>query len=193
MGINLNKLSTEELGILFPIKIVDYNPLWKNLFVSEKKTIQNAVGRNNIVRIEHIGSTAVPGLCAKPTIDMLVQIKDNADTTLITKKLKKAGYHFISKPENPPPHIMYSKGYSVKGYSGQAYHIHLRYRGDWDEILFRNFLIRNPKSTREYAELKIKLAVDFMNDREQYTKNKTEFINRIIKIAKEKLKDIEKY
>jgi GrpB-like predicted nucleotidyltransferase (UPF0157 family) len=182
---DLDKLTTGELGKLFPIKITEYNPDWKRLFVSEKEIIQRTVGTRNIIRIEHIGSTAIPGLCAKPTIDILVEIKDDADTGLIINKLKQAGYHFIHKPENPPPHMMFAKGYSIKGYRGQAFHIHLRYGGDWDEILFRDFLIRNQKSAKEYAELKLKLETYYFNDREKYTNNKTEFITRIVKKARE--------
>jgi len=186
---DFNKMSDEELGKLFAIKIVDYNPDWRNQFKIEEQTIQKILGINNIIRVEHIGSTAVPGLSAKPTIDILVEIKDETDIALIIKNLKHADYHFIPKPENPPPHMMFAKGYSDKGYSGQAYHIHVRYCGNWDEILFRNFLIRNPKTAHEYAELKLKLAEDFINDREKYTNNKTEFITSIIKIAREDLKN----
>lgn len=59
---DLDKLSTEESGKLFPIKISEHNPDWKNQFMSEKQTIQKAIGIKNILRIEHIGSTAVLGL-----------------------------------------------------------------------------------------------------------------------------------
>jgi GrpB-like predicted nucleotidyltransferase (UPF0157 family) len=186
---SLDKLSTEELGKLFPIKISEHTPDWKNKFISEKQTIQKAIGINNILRIEHIGSTAVPGLCAKPTIDILVEIEDEANTALIINDLKRIKYHYISKPENPPPHMMFAKGYSAKGYAGQTFHIHVRYGGDWDELIFRDYLIRNPKIAPEYAELKLRLSTDYINAREIYTNNKTEFIKRITKTAREELKN----
>ncbi|HEX7494047.1 MAG TPA: GrpB family protein, partial [Bacteroidales bacterium] len=100
---DLNKLSVEALGKLFPIVLVEYDPEWKNLSNSEKQIIEGAIGVNKIIRIEHIGITAIPGLCAKPTIDILVEIKDETDTGLFIENLKKIGYHFIPKPENPPP------------------------------------------------------------------------------------------
>lgn len=177
---NLNRLSVEALGKLFPIVIVDYDSAWKKIYYQEKQIVQGATGVNNIIRIEHIGSTAIPRLCAKPTIDMLVEIKDEADTGLIIENLKHTGYHFIPKPENPPPHMMFAKGYSENGFAGQTFHIHLRYRGIQDEVLFRDYLIRNREAANEYAELKRRLSIVFINDREAYTSNKTDFIKKIL-------------
>jgi GrpB-like predicted nucleotidyltransferase (UPF0157 family) len=111
MNKDLNNLSTKELGKLFPIIISEYNPDWKNMFSAEKQTLERVIGIGNTRRIEHIGSTAVPGLCAKPTIDILVEIKDDTDTDLIIYKLKLLDYHYIPKPENSPPHMMFTKGY----------------------------------------------------------------------------------
>jgi GrpB-like predicted nucleotidyltransferase (UPF0157 family) len=187
--VGLNSLSTEELGKLFPIRISDHDPAWERMFLSEKKAVLKVIGIRNIIRIEHIGSTAVPGLCAKPTIDILVEIQDDANIDHIIHKLKKIRYHFISKPDNPPPHMMFAKGYSEKGYTGQTFHIHVRYRGDWDELIFRDYLIRNPMVALEYAELKLRLSTDHINDREEYTNSKTEFITRITKTAREELKN----
>ena len=185
---DLNMLSVEKLGILFPIKISEYCPDWKTLFASEKEVIQGAIGIRNMLRIEHIGSTAVPGLSAKPTIDILLEIKKHINNDLIINKLISINYSYIPKPENPPPHMMFAKGYSNKGYISQTYHIHVRYKGDWDEVIFRDYLIQNPKVAQEYAELKFKLASDFLNDREKYTNSKTEFITRVTSNARNKKK-----
>jgi GrpB-like predicted nucleotidyltransferase (UPF0157 family) len=95
----------------------------------------------------------------------------------------------LFRPENPPPHMMFAKGYSAKGYIGQTFHIHVRFRGDWDELIFRDYLIQNPKIARKYAELKLRLSTDYINDREKYTNNKTEFIARITKTAREELQN----
>ena len=186
---DLNRLSVEALGKLFPIVIIDYDPAWKKLFYSEKQIIQGAIGVNNIIRIEHIGSTAIPGLCAKPTIDILVEIKDDTDTGKMIELLKQIGYDPIPKPENPAPHLMFAKGYSETGYSGQTFHIHLRYRGKQDEVLFRDYLIRNPTAANEYAELKRKLSIVFINNREAYTNNKTDFIKEILLKCREESKN----
>ncbi len=189
MGKDLNRLSVEALGKLFPIIIVEYNPVWKNLFLSEKQIVMEAIGSNNIISIEHIGSTSVPGLCAKPTIDILIEIKDKANTGLMIEKLKQVRYHFIPKSENPSPHMMFAKGYSESGFTGQTFHIHLRYRGERDEVLFRDYLIWNPEAAQEYAELKRRLSIVFINDREAYTNNKTDFIKEIIRKGREELKN----
>jgi GrpB-like predicted nucleotidyltransferase (UPF0157 family) len=107
----LNNLTTEELGKLFPLIIADYNPGWAGMFLMEKRKITRVVGPEFITRIEH-------------------------------------------KPENPLPHMMFTKGYSKNGISGQIYHVHIRFPGDWDEIKFRDFLIRNPEVALVYADLK---------------------------------------
>jgi len=184
----LDELSGEELGKLFPIIISEYSPDWKDQFNSEKLLILKTIGTVNIMRIEHIGSTAVPGLCAKPTIDILVEISEDTDTALIKNKLKQISYHYISKPQNPPPKMMFAKGYSLYGYCGQTFHIHVRYEGNWDELIFRDYLIRNPKKAQEYAKLKWQLSGDYINEREKYTIGKTEFITRVVRIARRKLK-----
>jgi GrpB-like predicted nucleotidyltransferase (UPF0157 family) len=183
---DLNQLTPGELGQLFPVRMVDYNHEWPKLASVEKKNIVSTVGIKLISRIEHIGSTAVPGLCAKPTIDFLLEIPDNTDCDILINQLKKIGYYLISKPENPPPHMMFAKGYSPSGISGQTFHVHVRYPGDWDEILFRDFLISNPQTASEYGKLKKELATNFENDREKYTGSKTVFIkNVILKARKE--------
>jgi GrpB-like predicted nucleotidyltransferase (UPF0157 family) len=84
----------------------------------EESRIRRALGNQNILRIEHIGSTAVPHLKAKPTIDILLEVPDAFDKDRMVNKLKKLHYHFIPKPENPPPHMMFAKGYTLKGFKG---------------------------------------------------------------------------
>ena len=188
MSINLDKLTASELGHLFPIIITDYNPEWPEIYRAEKCRILKTIGPGIILRMEHIGSTAVPGLCAKPTIDILIEISDNADCELVIQKLQKIQYFYIPKPENPPPHMMFARGYSPKGVSGQTYHVHIRYAGDWDEIVFRDYLIKNPDIAREYCTLKRRLASEYTNDREIYTNSKTDFIAGINKRARDELK-----
>lgn len=176
MAKDLDKMTTDELGQLFPIIIVDYNPDWPRFASVESKYIIEAVGNDVINRIEHIGSTAIPGLCAKPSIDFLLEILEITNCDLLIKQLQKSGYHFIPKPENPPPHMMFVKGYSESGITGQIFHIHVRYPGDWDEIVFRDYLIKNPSLQAEYSMLKRKHAKEFRYNREKYTDSKSTFI-----------------
>jgi GrpB-like predicted nucleotidyltransferase (UPF0157 family) len=184
MAKELNNMTTDELGQLFPIIIVDYNPRWPELASTETGNILVAVENDITITIEHIGSTAVPGLCAKPTIDFLLEVPQTANCDLLIKKLQRIDYHYIPKPENPPPHMMFAKGYSESGITGQTFHIHVRYPGDWDEIVFRDYLLKNQKALDEYAGLKRELAERYKNDREKYTDSKTEFIKKATRIAR---------
>jgi GrpB-like predicted nucleotidyltransferase (UPF0157 family) len=178
---DLNGLTTYELGKLFPVIIVDHNPGWRNLYLHEEKHIREAIGNNNIHKIEHIGSTAVPGLAAKPTIDILIEILKESSKDSLINDMRKIGYHHIPKPENPPPHMMFAKGYTMEGVTGQTYHVHIRYPGDWDEPLFRNYLISHPEKAIEYGKLKLEMADKY---REKYTESKTKFIKDTINEAK---------
>jgi len=177
-------MSNRELGQLFPIIISDPDPNWIALFNEEKRMITNSLGVQNIISIEHIGSTSVPNLKAKPTIDILIEVPSNFKKDEFIEKLYGLGYLFTPKPENPAPHMMFMKGYTENGFRGQAYHIHVRYSGDWDELYFRDYLIANPDIAEEYGELKVRLANQFKNDREEYTNSKTEFIERVTDVAR---------
>ena len=181
---DLNKLTVEELGKLFPITLVEHNPVWKERFLEEQHNILQSSGTGTIIRIEHIGSTAIPGICAKPTIDILIEIKDKTDLDSLINNLQKIKYQYIPKPENPPPHMMFAKGYSRTNTSDQTFHIHVRYSGDWDEIVFRDYLIANNKTAVEYSALKMKLSFKYKNDREKYTEAKTAFVKQVIKLAR---------
>ncbi len=182
-----DNLSPKELGRLFPIIIVQPDPEWPDIFESEQGIILKTLNQSTIVRIEHIGSTAVPNLKAKPTIDILMEIKPGLDLQEVIEKLNMIGYHYISRPENPPPHAMFVKGYTSHGFNGQAFHIHVRFPGDWDEIYFRDYLRKHEQAAQEYGELKDDLSVKFRNDREGYTQNKSAFIRRIMAMAKKEV------
>lgn len=183
----INNLSEEELGKLFPVTLSEYDPAWSDMYREEMIRIIDSLGPDSMVTTKHIGSTAIPGMCAKPTIDILLEVLTTSDDKLIVASLRKAGYSYIPKPDNPPPYMMFAKGYSMKGYSGQAYHLHVRYPGIHDEVLFRDYLIRNTGAAKEYADLKRRLAKDFKNNREKYTNGKSEFVKQIITAAKRQL------
>lgn len=82
--------------------------------------------------------------------------------------------------------MMFVKGYTEEGFKGQVFHIHVRYKGDWDEIYFRDYLKSHPETAKKYGELKLKLVEKFRNDREKYTESKTNFIKKINKLARKK-------
>jgi GrpB-like predicted nucleotidyltransferase (UPF0157 family) len=181
----LNQMTPEELGMLFPIFLTEPDPRWAFRYSREKKRIEKALDPAFIKAIEHIGSTSVPGLISKPTIDILLEIAENSDKQEFIDIMIRNGYQLIPKPENPPPHMMFVKGYTKKGFRGQAFHIHVRYPGDWDELHFRNYLREHPETAMDYAKLKTELAVEYRNDRDGYTDAKTKFVQEINRMARE--------
>lgn len=182
---SLENMSNEELWKLFPIIIAEPNPVWKQHYLNEKAIIETKIGTHNIIRTSHIGSTAVPNLLAKPTIDILLETKDDTNLAQLISTIKEMGYLYSPQPNNPPPHMMFMKGYTPKGFKGQAYHLHVRYSGDWDELYFRDYLITHPDVAKEYGKLKLKLKESYEFDRDGYTAAKTDFISKITKLARE--------
>ena len=181
----LTEMTREELWKLFPILLTPYDPEWPTDYRIEKENIITAVGTAPIERISHIGSTAVPGLRAKPTIDILLEIKVDTDTGVLKKRLEETGYLFAEQPGKPAPHMMFMKGYTPQGFAGKVYHLHVRYPGDWDELHFRNYLIRHPEEAHRYGELKQRLMRQFEHDRDGYTDAKTGFIQEMVRRARE--------
>lgn len=182
---DLHKMSANELGKLFPIIIQEPDKNWEKIFRAEKELILEQFEGSGIIRIEHFGSTAIPNLKAKPTIDILIEISPNLEENRIIRTLKKIAYEYIRQPDNPPPHMMFAKGYTVNGFKGQSFHIHVRYKGDWDELYFRDYLIQNEQQKKEYEKLKLDLAIKYRNNRDAYTKAKTGFIKSINKLARQ--------
>ena len=162
------------------VRIVDYYPKWPIIFENEKRLILDAIG-HIISRIEHIGSTAVLNLGAKPIIDMMVAIYSLNDAERCIKPLQKLGYKYIPEYEVSIPERRYfHKGKPPKE---QHYHLHmveLKSRFWKKHLLFRNYLRNNPEVAQEYQDLKERLAFNYKFDREGYTKAKTSFIESII-------------
>ncbi len=180
----LQNMSLEQLGQLFPIMISKPSESWPNLYKAECQLIMDSFLASDIERIDHIGSTAIPNLMAKPTIDILLQVSEHIDPQKVIETFKSLGYHYTEQPDNPPPHMMFVKGYTVNGFQGQAYHVHVRYKGDWNEIYFRDYLIKHKKIAKEYEKLKLQLAAKYKNDREAYTQAKTSFIEKVNILAR---------
>jgi GrpB-like predicted nucleotidyltransferase (UPF0157 family) len=166
--------------------IVDYNPVWKLLFIEEVTSIRNVLDGTLITRIEHFGSTAVPGLAAKPIIDILIGVRllSQAKQAAISP-LESLGYAYWR--DNPDPQRMFF----VKGLppnSPRTHHIHMVEPDSilWERLLFRDYLCQHPKEAKNYAQLKRQLAQRFSSDREAYTQGKTEYILSVMKKARHK-------
>jgi len=189
MNKSLNEMSNEELWRIFPIILSEHIPKWKENYLTEKMMIVQAVGIQYIVRINHYGSTSVPNLIAKPTIDILLEIKDDADIEKLVSSMQSVGYIYSEQPNNPAPHMMFMKGYTPQGFKGQVFHVHVRYSGDWDELYFRDYLLVHPEIADEYGKLKMELQKKYEHDRYGYTHAKTDFIKRITKLARAEIQN----
>jgi GrpB-like predicted nucleotidyltransferase (UPF0157 family) len=128
------------------------------------------------------------GMIAKPTIDILLEVFENVENDYIIRQMEENGYIYSPQVNNPPPHMMYLKGYTPEGFKGQAYHVHVRYAGDWDELYFRDYLISNPDLAKRYGLLKLELKKIYEFDRDGYTEAKSEFIKEVTQMAKNELK-----
>ena len=80
--------------------------------------------------------------------------------------------------------MMFIKGYTEKGFKGQVFHAHVRYDGDWDELYFRDYLLTHPETAAEYGRLKMKIKQKYEYHRDAYTDAKTDFIQKIVKLAR---------
>jgi GrpB-like predicted nucleotidyltransferase (UPF0157 family) len=169
------------------IDLVPYSPAWQEIFRKEKEHLRSCLPRELIRRIEHFGSTSVPGLMSKPIVDVLVEVTSlEATTTRIVPLLEAQGYEFFWRPsvgDSPPLYAWFIK----RNAQGQrTHHIHMveRQFPQWDTLLFRDYLIDHPDVARDYQALKQRLAAAFPGDRESYTKGKTEFIVKVTEAAK---------
>lgn len=181
MGKKLSEMTLEELWRLFPIKLVPHNGQWKKQYgemaavLREKLTFCDDYASCNVMRISHIGSTAVDNIWAKPIVDILVEIAHDADMTAIAGIIEKIG--FIKMSESPG-RISFNYGYTEKGFAEKVYHLHLRYAGDNDELYFRDYLKDHPNIAGAYQQLKLELWHRYEYDRDGYTEAKTEFIRK---------------
>jgi GrpB-like predicted nucleotidyltransferase (UPF0157 family) len=169
------------------VEIVAYDPAWHQRFLDERARLL-ARFPHLISRIEHCGSTAVPGLSAKPIVDMLVEVTSLDETVaLIVPALEADGYEYLWRPtsgEDIPPFYAWFIKRNPEGQ--RTHHIHMVERDfpQWEALLFRDYLIANPLTAREYMDLKERLAAQFRNDREAYTDGKGEFVRRITGVAR---------
>ena len=173
-------ITEDKLSELFPILLENHDPMWTDYYRAEKEFLIS-IFDDMLLRINHIGSTSVPGLVAKPTIDILLEISKDADISGVTERLKDEGY-IINTPKKDV--IMFLKGYTPRGFEGQCVHIHVRYLSDWDELYFRDYLILHPEIAHEYEKLKVLLKDQYTYDRDGYTEAKGDFVTKYSEYAR---------
>ena len=168
-----------------PVFVVPYDEAWQLLYQEERAHIERAIGPW-VEEIEHVGSTAVPGLAAKPIIDIMVGVKSLEDSPILVERLVGVGYEYVPEFERVLPFRRYFRKMRERR---RTHQIHLVERSNtewWDRhLLFRDYLRVHPKITGEYARLKYVLSDRFGEDREAYTDAKTHFISEVVRHAQE--------
>ena len=162
------------------ISLMPDDEFWRKEFKKEKMIIQKNVTEEII--IEHIGSTSIPNIPAKPIIDISIGINSEIGVKGIIKSLEEVGY--IYKGENG----VSGRYYFVKGRpENRKYHIHMYdvNHPDWkNHLLFRDYLINNEELAKEYGDLKLRKWKSHKGDRKGYTESKDNFIQKVLKEAK---------
>lgn len=186
MAKELSEMTLEELWELFPIILKEYNTEYPKWYEIEKEKLAENFNDGTIVRISHIGSTAIPGILSKPTIDILMEISSDTNINQITDRLKSMQWILMNFTEEPVFKQTYNKGYTKYGFDEKVYHLHVRYADDWSELYFRDYLIEYPDIAGEYSDLKKQLKVKHEHNRDAYTNEKEEFVKKYSEIARQK-------
>ena len=161
------------------VKLIPYNRNWERLFEDEKSRLQEVIGAY-VLDIQHVGSTSIPGMIAKPIIDIAIAVQSFEDATVCIKPIEQLGYEYRGEFGIPRRH------YFTKG-DPRTHHIHMNEISsrDWlNQITFRNYLIQHPGVAKEYAELKVKLAQSYPTNLQLYTESKAPFINHVLQLAR---------
>ncbi len=180
----LSEMTLEELWTLFPIILKPHNPQYAKWYNEVESELKGAFAPGLILRINHIGSSAVAELLAKPTVDILMEVSDGTEVEALKKQLESLGWTLMAQRDISPVNLSFNKGYTPLGFAEKVYHLHVRNFDDWDELYFRDYLIEHSSVALEYAALKESLLVAFEHNRDAYTREKSEFVNKYSKEAK---------
>lgn len=159
------------------VKLAPYNPKWKENFGKEKQRLQKSLG-DLVIGIEHVGSTAIPGMFAKPVIDIAIIVKSIKSHSQLIKILERLGYEY-KRDDDVPGRLFFTKGPENK----RTHYIHvvkLKSKQRKNLILFRDYLLKSKEAVCQYNELKKKLAKIYAQDRKSYTSGKDKFIKTLI-------------
>lgn len=162
------------------VKLVPHNPGWDKLFQAEKAKLLVALGEL-VVDIQHVGSTAIPTIPAKPIVDIAVLVKSLEKVKGYVGKMEALGYR--KKQENRPERLFFTKGPE----KNRIVYLHMGDENTYyikDMVVFRDHLIQNPAEAKKYAELKEGLAERFADNRAPYTAAKEKFVQEVLDKAK---------
>jgi len=157
------------------VRVVPYDPAWPGKYAAEARRLRSAIGPL-IEDIQHIGSTAIPGMAAKPIIDIAVAVTDVAVVKSLVPPLEAIGYEYRGLLLGIKGHHFFRKG------DPREYFLHAFERGSafWARrIAFRDYLIDHAAVAEEYRQLKMRLGEQYADDRASYTAEKKAFIERV--------------
>ncbi len=163
--------------------IVDYDPQWPCMYEEERACILNAIGEY-LIDIQHVGSTSIPGLGAKPVLDIMPVIRDISLVEQCVEPLATLDYAYFGENGIPGRHY-FRKPADITSQPHKV-HLHVLEKGheQWDMmLLFRDYLRMHPESARQYNTLKRELAERYGSDRVGYTNAKESFVKSIIRAA----------
>jgi GrpB-like predicted nucleotidyltransferase (UPF0157 family)/predicted kinase len=153
------------------VELLPYDPAWADLYEVERAQIASALG-DLALEIHHLGSTAVPGLDAKPIIDIMVVVRHLDDAVSCIASLEGLGYTFVDYPDNVDRHF-FRKGVP------RTHHLHIVAAGSQslaDHLDFRDALRAQSELRQQYQELKHTLAQKHKHDRAKYSESKGAFV-----------------
>jgi GrpB-like predicted nucleotidyltransferase (UPF0157 family) len=159
------------------VAVIAHQSVWPELFELEAERLREALG-DSICQIEHVGSTSVPGLCAKPIIDLLIAVSSTSYASALIPRIEELGY------EHRPGAKSESRIFFARGlHTCRTHYLSLTEIGSvaWDEqICFRDCLRNDPATASAYAALKNELAKQYASDRSAYTAAKATFIQEVL-------------
>jgi GrpB-like predicted nucleotidyltransferase (UPF0157 family) len=169
------------------IVVVEYDERWPEMFQQEAERLRAVFGPL-LVDIHHIGSTSVPGLQAKPIIDMMPLVRDITQVDQLNEQMAALGYEAMGEC-GIPGRRYFRKG----GNEHRTHHVHA-FQADHPEtvdrhLAFRDYLRAHPDTAREYGELKARLAQQFPDDIYGYMEGKDSFVKEVERKALEWYRD----
>ncbi len=167
------------------VKLIRHNPKWRQNFEREEKKLKKVFGRDAL-KIQHVGSTAIPGILAKPIIDIALIVLSLQKARCYERKLKEIGYK-IKKNDTKRERLFFTKGSEKR----RTHYLHISEIGSGyaeDMILFRDYLRNHKDVAKKYSELKEKLAEKYPKAREIYAVQKEKLIEETVKKAKRSIR-----
>ena len=158
------------------VRIVDYDPTWPVRAAAELSRLRSALG-DTAVRADHVGSTAVPGLAAKPIIDLQLSVDAITPREPYVEPLERLGYLFVPDPESPGYHL-----FAKPPRRPRSYHLHVCEADNWHErrhLAVRNYLRAHGDEATRYADMKRALVGRRPRDRLAYVSGKADYVNAL--------------